>query len=229
VLAPWLDRARGAAPATVTTNRQPYSCPYRARGTFPPKGKGPGQHLRTGVRPVGNGLGLRCLLVARALSTPNPPSSRMSVPDPFGPIGLRLVSRAAGCERLLPWRNPKPDESAGPADEPGAGPEQQLTLDRGNVNRVRSTHGEGSITFSNRYGECRCTFSHVAYGPSRPPKSSVGFVWPRPDFLSLLRKYAGGSLLQGELSGYGFPHLASSTSRALPRLTPLAPLEVIDG
>jgi hypothetical protein len=74
---------------------------------IPAQGKGPGQHLRTGVRPVGNGLGLRCLLVARALSTPNPPSSRMSVPDPFGSIGLRLVSRAAGCERLLPWRSPQ--------------------------------------------------------------------------------------------------------------------------
>lgn len=70
----------------------------------------------------------------------------------------------------------KPDESAGPADEPGAGPEQQLTLDRGNVNRVGSTHGEGSITFSNHYGECRWTFSRVAYGPSRRPKPSVGFV-----------------------------------------------------
>jgi hypothetical protein len=70
----------------------------------------------------------------------------------------------------------KPDESAGPADEPGAGPEQQLTLDRGNVNRVRSTHGEGSITFSNHYGECRCSFSLIAYGPSRRLKSSVGFV-----------------------------------------------------
>src|ERR1700683_838883 len=39
-------------------------------------GKGPGQRLRTGVRPAGNGLDLRCLLGARALSTPNPPSSR---------------------------------------------------------------------------------------------------------------------------------------------------------
>ena len=47
---------------------------------------------------------------------------------------LRLVSRAAGCERLRRGVAPKPDESAGPADEPGAGPEQQLTLDPGNVN-----------------------------------------------------------------------------------------------
>jgi len=40
--------------------------------------KGPGQRLRTGVRPVGHGLGPRCLLGARALSRPNPPSSRIS-------------------------------------------------------------------------------------------------------------------------------------------------------
>ena len=32
-----------------------------------PNRKGPGQRLRTGVRPAGNGLGLRCLLGARAL------------------------------------------------------------------------------------------------------------------------------------------------------------------
>lgn len=151
--------------------------PVPGRRGLPAQGKGPGQHLRTGVRPVGNGLGLRCLLVARVLSTPNPPSSRMSVPDPFGPIGLRLVSRG-GWMRAPPAVGValKPDESAGPADEPGAGPDQQLTVDRGNVNRLRSTHGEGSITFSNHYGECRCSFSRVAYGPSRRPKSSVGFV-----------------------------------------------------
>src|ERR1700722_7567023 len=35
------------------------------------KEKDPGS-LRTGVHPAGNGLGLRCLLGARALSRPNP-------------------------------------------------------------------------------------------------------------------------------------------------------------
>jgi len=38
--------------------------------------KGPGQRLRTGSRPVGHEPGPRCLLGARALSRPNPPSSR---------------------------------------------------------------------------------------------------------------------------------------------------------
>ena len=49
------------------------------------KGKGPGQRRRTGVRPVGNGLGLRCLLGARALSRPNPLSSRISAAGSLSP------------------------------------------------------------------------------------------------------------------------------------------------
>ncbi len=52
--------------------------PARDGGRDADEGKGPGQRLRTGVRPVGNGLGLRCLLGARALSRPNPPSSQTS-------------------------------------------------------------------------------------------------------------------------------------------------------
>ena len=60
--------------------------PHQVRGVrgVRGKGKGPGQRLRTGVRPVGNRLGLRCLLGARALSRPNPPSSQMSAAAPFG-------------------------------------------------------------------------------------------------------------------------------------------------
>ena len=49
------------------------------------KGKGPGQRLRTGVRPAGNGLGLRCLLGARALSRPNPLSSRICAAGSLSP------------------------------------------------------------------------------------------------------------------------------------------------
>ena len=57
---------------------------YRRGNGAEQLGKGPGQRLRTGVRPVGNGLGLRCLLGARAPSTPNPPSSRTRRPSaPF--------------------------------------------------------------------------------------------------------------------------------------------------
>ena len=51
----------------------------------PGKGKGPGQRLRTGVGPVGNGLDLRCLLGARALSRPNPLSSRISAAGSLSP------------------------------------------------------------------------------------------------------------------------------------------------
>jgi hypothetical protein len=51
-----------------------------------PEGKGPGRRLRTGVRPVGNGLGLRCLLGARTPSTSNPPSSRISAAGPLSPF-----------------------------------------------------------------------------------------------------------------------------------------------
>ena len=47
----------------------------------PGKGKGPGQRLRTGVRPVGHERGLRCLLGARAHSTPNP----VQPDEPLGP------------------------------------------------------------------------------------------------------------------------------------------------
>ena len=175
--------------------------------------KGPGQHLRTGVRPVGNGLGLRCLLVARALSTPNPPSSRMSVPDPSRPSRATPGLEGGWMRAPLPWRCPKPDESAGPADEPGAGPEQQPTLDPGNVNRVSSTRGGDHMQ---PLRESRCAFSHVAYCPSRPQKS-LSALSEGLDFLSLRGKICGGWPLAHALSGYGFPHLASPTSARPPR------------
>ena len=70
----------------------------RARLGFPlpREGKGPGQRLRTGARPVGHGLGPRCLLGARALSRPNPPVQPDERSRPFLPV---LVPRLAQ-ERL---------------------------------------------------------------------------------------------------------------------------------
>src|SRR6266699_6306692 len=61
--------------------------------------KGPGQRLRTGVRPVRHGLGPRCLLGARALSRPNPPSSRMNAASPSCPSCATPGPEAAGCGR----------------------------------------------------------------------------------------------------------------------------------
>ena len=84
------------------------------------RGKGPGRHLRTGVPPVGNGSGLRCLLGARALSRPNPPSGRMSAAGRSAPPAPRL---AWGGWMLAPQpsRNPELTSLPGPASESGAG------------------------------------------------------------------------------------------------------------
>jgi len=73
------ELAPGFVPARFALPASPCQL-HRGSG----KGRGPGQRLRTGVHPVGNGFGLRCLLGARALSRPNPPSSRMSAAAPFG-------------------------------------------------------------------------------------------------------------------------------------------------
>jgi hypothetical protein len=74
------------------------------------EGKGPGQRLRTGVCPVGNGLSLRCLLGARALSTPNPRSSRISAQAPQS--FPRHVSLGGGWMLAPPpWRCSEPDEA----------------------------------------------------------------------------------------------------------------------
>src|ERR1039458_4679109 len=131
--------------------RPPCACSgWRERG----KGKGPGQRLRTGVHPVGNGLGLRCLLGARALSRPNPPSIRMNAAAaPFGATPCH-----EGRWMLAPssMTSPEPDKPAGPASEPWCWTEQQLTAVPGNVNRgaCRSTTSRQSlITLSDSYGQ----------------------------------------------------------------------------
>src|SRR5580693_304811 len=85
--------------------------------------------LRTGVRPVGNGLDHRCLLGARAPPGSNPPPSR----------GLRSspLPRCAWHKRImmiLSWHN-----TVGAAYRPGrlarCWTAQQHTVDRGDVNR----------------------------------------------------------------------------------------------
>jgi len=90
------EPARGFVPRGAAA--QPAAA--RAGGTRPlagGKGKGPGPRLRTGGRLVGHEPGLRCLLGARALSRPNPPSSRnlMSLP-------VRLASPVLDCSATYP-------------------------------------------------------------------------------------------------------------------------------
>jgi hypothetical protein len=91
-------------------------------GTPAGEGKGPGQRLRTEVRPVGNGLGLRCLLGARAPSTPNPLSSRISAAGPLSPFPMpRRPRRRLDADAPRRGVCSEPDEPVGPASEPGAG------------------------------------------------------------------------------------------------------------
>ena len=81
---------------------------------FPGEGKGSGRHLRTGGRPAGNELGLRCLLGARILSQAQPPSSRCCVTAPPTAPGRKT----AGCKRPPPRCGPDhggPDCSGQPA------------------------------------------------------------------------------------------------------------------
>jgi hypothetical protein len=85
------------------TNLSAESCltPGRARrartttGKPAGQGKGPGQRLRTGVQPVGRELSLRCLLGARALSTPNPV-------QPDEPVGPANEPVAGLCSNIPP-------------------------------------------------------------------------------------------------------------------------------
>ena len=81
---------------------------------FPGEGKGSGRHLRTGGRPAGNELGLRCLLGARILSQAQPPSSRCCV----AALSTAPGRKTAGCKRPPPRCGPDhggPDCSGQPA------------------------------------------------------------------------------------------------------------------
>jgi len=94
--------------------------------------KGPGETFVPTPIPSATDLGSRCLLVARALSRPNPPSSRTSaaVPDSTtSDDAERLDARTATVTR--------PGDLTGllvPASEPGAGLDKKLTADRVDVN-----------------------------------------------------------------------------------------------
>ncbi len=125
---PTSARAPGPAPERqksrrAAATRAPQG-PQRRRGTAPsPAWKRARASLRTGVRPVGNGLGLRCLLGARAPPGSNPPPSR----------GLRRgpLPRCAWHKRDL--RDPSSGTTrsgrlTAPADWPGAGLRSNLPL-----------------------------------------------------------------------------------------------------
>jgi len=80
------------------------------------KEKGPGSAFGPEFVPLATGSALRCLLGARALSTPNPLSSRISAAGPLSPLPIpRGIA-------------PNLTSLVGPASEPGAGLSSNLPL-----------------------------------------------------------------------------------------------------
>ena len=77
-------RPRSRARPARLAHHNSAGAPPRLPNSLP--GRGPGKSLRTGVRPVGSGLALRCLLGAQAPPGSNPPPSQGS--------GLSRIARS---------------------------------------------------------------------------------------------------------------------------------------